>query len=64
MILTFLHRASVQWNEHPLSSIFGRVWRRALQTAFRKSNIALVTGHYDENQWHLLHVIIALHKGA
>ena len=88
MILTFLHKACVQRNEHPLSCTSGRVWRRTLQTAFSKFSIVLVTlggrgriditasrtafsvvspflpGHYDENQWHLPHVIIILHKGV
>lgn len=40
---TFLHRDFVQWNEHPLSCTSGRFWQRALQTAFLKSSITLVT---------------------
>ena len=85
MILTFLHKACVQWNEHLLSCTYGRVWPRALQTAFFKIQHCLsdsrwtrengsyrmkdrfvvspfLPGHYDENQWHLLHVIIVLHQ--
>ena len=40
---TFLHRDFVQWNEHPLSCTSGWFWQRALQTAFLKSSITLVT---------------------
>lgn len=43
IVLTFLHRACVQWNEHPISFAFGRTRRIALQIAFSKSKVTVVT---------------------
>lgn len=40
-LLTFLHRACVQWNTHPWISTFGKSSRSTIQMAFSKSIVTL-----------------------
>ena len=44
-----------QWNEHPISSAFGRTWRIAPHMAFSKSKVTFVTlgsfGTMDRTTW-------------